>query len=291
LLNGTVILPDAGRKHPSVKNVQRALIALADRQRQLDYMLPQFGADGDYGDETTKAVRAFQQKNSLSMTGKVGSNTAKALDRALRTTWAPGIISATPQDLVSAAIELTTPPVSLNYGVPQPWVNTDPTHNVPAERPYQPLAGRWKCNLFGGNVLRKGGYEPAFYGNQGRGEYPNANQWFKWSDKYAAQYGNKVHFQLIDEVPAESLPDDQKQRAIKALLAKVQPGDFLMVDHPGSGVQDGGHTRVATVSYYQVDGTVDFAQAHYDQAVIEREGADQLLYEENIWLLRPNRKM
>jgi hypothetical protein len=36
---------------------------------------------------------------------------------------------------------------------------------------------------------------------------------------------------------------------------------------------------------------VAFAQAHFDRAVVEQEGADQLVAEETIWLLRPNRKM
>jgi hypothetical protein len=71
----------------------------------------------------------------------------------------------------------------------------------------------------------------------------------------------------------------------------VQPGDFLMADHPGTQVQDGGHTRVAVSTNFSGDGTVAFAQAHFDRAVIEHEGADQLFFEEKIWLLRPNRKM
>lgn len=291
LLNGQVALPDSGRKHPAVRSVQRALIALASRTQVLEYMLPQFGADGDYGGETTLAVKAFQKNHRLSVTGKVDGVTAKAIDQALRQTQAPGIMSATPADLVRAAIALTTDPVAFNYGVEQPWVNIDPSHAVFTDRPFDFLKGRWKCNLFGGNVLRKGGYEPAFFGNQGKGEYPNANQWHKWSDRYAAEHGNKVHFQWIAEVAPETLTDAEKQVAIADFLSKVQPGDFVMADHLGAGVQDGGHTRVAVSSNFLVDGTVAFAQAHFDKAVIEQEGADQLFAEEKIWLLRPNRKM
>jgi Putative peptidoglycan binding domain len=291
LLNGQIMLPDSGRKHPAVRSVQRALIALASRTKVLGYMLLQFGADGDYGGETAQAVKAFQKNHNLSVTGKVDRATATAIDTALRKTQVPGILSATPADLVQAALELCTDPVALNYGVEQPWVNIDPSHAVFTDRPFDFLKGRWKCNLFGGNVLRKGGYEPPFFGNQGKGEYPNANQWAKWSDKYAAQHGNQVHFQWIAEVAPETLSDAEKATAIASFLSKAQPGDFVMADHPGLGVQDGGHTRVAVSSNFAVDGTVAFAQAHFDRAVVEQEGADQLFFEEKIWLLRPNRKM
>jgi peptidoglycan hydrolase-like protein with peptidoglycan-binding domain len=292
LLNGDVILPEDGRKHPSVKNVQRALIAIASRTRQLAYMLPLYGADGDYGNETTQAVKAFQQREGLPITGIVEVMTAKALDRVLRQTMVPGVMTPTPKDLVNAAIELCTGSTALNYGVPQPWVNTDPNHVVPVNRPFTYMTNKWKCNLFGGNVLRKGGYEPPYYGNQGSGEYPNANQWFKWSDRYAPQHSNKVHFQLIDEVAVLALPDEgSRRRAIANLLAKAQPGDFLMQDHLGAQIANGGHTRVTTANNFYTNGTVSFAQARYERAEILQEGLENLLYSEHLWLLRPNVRM
>jgi hypothetical protein len=289
LLNGQVLLPDSGRKHPGVRTIQRALIALASRNQILEYLLPQFGADGDYGNETVQAVKNFQRNNSLLVSGKVDAVTARAIDAALRQTQVPGILSATPQDIVRAAIELCTEPVAFHYGVAQPWVNIDPSHAVFTDRPFDFLAGRWKCNLFGGNVLRKGGYEPPFYKNQGKGEYPNANQWFKWSDKYAAAAGNKVHFQWIAELAPEKIPEVEREEAIADFLNQVQPGDFVMADHPGAGVQDGGHTRVA-VSGLE-NGRVAFAQAQFAQAIVKQEDSNGLFNEEVIWLLRPNRKM
>lgn len=292
LLNGQATLPASGRRHPSVRNVQRALMAIASRTQRLEYMLPQFGADGDYGAETTQAVKAFQQHHSLPITGSVEVRTAKALDQAVRQTHVPGIMSATARDLVVAAIDLCTGAVALNYGVPHPWVNIDPNHNVPVNRPYAPLIDRWKCNLFGGNVLRRGGYEPPYYNNQGRGEYPNANQWQKWSDKYARQFGNKVHFQLIDEVTPGSIQDQEElRRAIASLLSKAQPGDFLMQDHHGDQVADGGHTRVAVANDFAINGTVSFAQAQFTQAEIQQEGIDDIIFSEHLWLLRPTVKM
>ncbi|MBD2465015.1 peptidoglycan-binding protein [Oscillatoria sp. FACHB-1407] len=291
LLTGQVILPDSGQRHASVRSVQRALIALANRTQQVAYMLPQGGADGVYGNETTLAVRAFQQRNGLPVTGKVNPATAKAIDQALRNTQVPGIMTASPADLVQAAKELCTGSVALNYGVPQPWINIDPNHNVPVDRPFMLLVNRWKCNLFGGNVLRKGGYEPPYYGNQGKGEYPNANQWFKWSDKHAPRFGNRVHFQLIAEVAPASMEWEASKRAIADLLAKAKPGDFLLQDHPGSQVADGGHTRVAIATQFTTNGTVSFAQAQFDQAGIQQEGVDDLTGSENLWLLRPNLRM
>jgi len=294
LLNGGVSLPEDGRKHPSVRNVQRALIALASRKSQLSYMLPGFGADGDYGSETTKAVRAFQQNYGLVVDGKVEQKTAQAMDAALRQTSVPGITKPTPQDLVNAAQELATGDVAKYYGFPQPWINTDPTHNVPTNRTFDFLINRWKCNLFGGNVMRKGGYEPPFYRdntNDGKGEYPNANQWFKWSDKYAPRNGNPVRFQLIDEVPVTKLPAAEVRGRIQELLAQIKPGDFVLVDHQGTGVQDGGHVRVAITNNFRTNKTVSFAQASSDSALIRQEGADNLTNEEVIWLMRPNTTM
>lgn len=296
LLNGQLIIPDSGRRHPSVRNIQRCLIALASRKQILDYMLPEYGADGIYGGETTKAVKAFQQNNSISITGKVDAYTAKLLNEALRATNVPGILFATPKDIVNAAVELCTGDIAKYYGVPQPWINNDPKHNVPTDIHFNYLIGRWKCNLFGGNVLRKGGYEPPYYidnTDDGKGEYPNANQWHKWTDKYALRNGNAVRFELIAEVAASSLVQSEAKRKIAQLFALIQPGDFLMVDHQGSHTQDGGHTRVVVKTDFHTLGTVSFAQARHDAAIILDESVDDLVNknEENIWLIRPNVRM
>ena len=110
-------------------------------------MLPGFGADGDYGNETIKAVKVFQKDNRLVANGKVGRNTALAMDAALRKTDVPGITNPTVKDLVNAAKELCTGEIAKYYGVPQPWINLDPKHNVPTDRKFDFLVNRWKCNL------------------------------------------------------------------------------------------------------------------------------------------------
>lgn len=294
LLNDNINLPDSGRNHPSVRNIQRALIALASRTGKLNYMLPGFGADGDYGDETSKAVRAFQQDNGLLVNGKVGAKTAKAIDAALRKTDVPGITGATAKDLVNAAIELCKGETAKFYGVPQPWINIDPKHNIPTNKPFKPLENSWKCNLFGGNVLRKGGYEPPYYKdntNDGKGEYPNANQWFRWTDKYAAANNNPIRFQLIDEVKTASLTQAQIKSRIQQLLGKVLPGDFLIVDRPGDQISNGGHVRFAVKNDFQNLGAVSFAQAQHESSLIIQERVDEFIADEVIWLMRPNSKM
>lgn len=183
-----------------------------------------------------------------------------------------------------------------NYGTNQPWYNLDPNHALPANVKLGGLAqsernpnGVWKCNLFGGNALYVGGFEPPYYGNRGKGEYPNANQWYKFSDKYASGYGNKVHFKMVDEVKVSTSEEPARSQAIQELLKKAQPGDMLMVDHMGDAVSDGGHTRVVVANNFDKDGTVQFAQASFDKAVVKSEGVGSFTGEEYVWLLRPNR--
>ena len=46
---------------------------------QLGYKLPKYGADSDFGDETEKAVIAFQKDEGLEQDGKYGSKSHEAL--------------------------------------------------------------------------------------------------------------------------------------------------------------------------------------------------------------------
>lgn len=57
-----------GAKGEQVKTLQRLLAALG-------YNLGYYGADGDFGDATDKAVRAFQKVKKLGVDGIVGKNT------------------------------------------------------------------------------------------------------------------------------------------------------------------------------------------------------------------------
>ena len=66
-----------------------------------------------------------------------------------------------------------------------------------------------------------------------------------------------------------------------------------MVDHQGSHTQNGGHARVAVKTDFQTLGTVSFAQAQRQKAMILDESVDDLVQknQENIWLIRPNVRM
>lgn len=66
-----------GSEGDDVKELQKLLI-------QLDYDLGKWGADGDFGDATEAAVRFFQTKSKISVDGEVGSETLKAIEKALK---------------------------------------------------------------------------------------------------------------------------------------------------------------------------------------------------------------
>ncbi len=61
-----------GDEGKQVKTLQRLLLAMG-------YKLPEYGVDGDFGDETDKAVKQFQKANKLTVDGIVGTNTWNAL--------------------------------------------------------------------------------------------------------------------------------------------------------------------------------------------------------------------
>lgn len=59
-----------------------AVVVLQNKLILLGYSCGENGADGIFGDDTYRAVRQFQQNNSLSVDGKVGSNTWAKLETA-----------------------------------------------------------------------------------------------------------------------------------------------------------------------------------------------------------------
>ncbi len=301
LLNGSVELPAAGRQHPSVRVVQSGLATLAHRSGNAE--LNPGGVDGQWGPKTRQAVIAFQNQEGLEATGIVDRGTAAALQRSLQAGNRNGLDlrlqpelavetrsqggQPTGQNMVEAA-NMLVDKYGNNYGVPDPWYNLDPNHALPANVSLGGLKGKWKCNLFGGNAMYAAGFEPPYYGNRGRGEYPNANQFFKWSDKYAAKYGNKVHFDLVGEVQIKGLDEEAKEAKIAAVLAKAQPGDMILVDHLGDDVADGGHTRVVITNDWAESGTLTAAQASRGDARVKSHSIHHFTGEETLWILRPN---
>lgn len=65
---------EVGSRGAHVTLIQQALIAL-------NYPLPRFGADGEFGDETRRAVNAFQRDVGLNPDGRVGFRTIEFLDK------------------------------------------------------------------------------------------------------------------------------------------------------------------------------------------------------------------
>ena len=51
------------------------VIALQNALMKLGFNLPRYGADGDYGNETITAVKAFQKKYNLTADGVAGPKT------------------------------------------------------------------------------------------------------------------------------------------------------------------------------------------------------------------------
>jgi LysM repeat protein len=249
-----------------------------------------------HGTQQARAMRALGQ---LTQNAEVMGWTASVnFDRAdFSTITAPAGTPPGGQTMVAAAATLIRERKD-NYGTHQPWYNLDPNHALPANVRLGGLAqsdrnpnGVWKCNLFGGNAMYVAGFEPPYYGNRGKGEYPNANQFYTFSDKYAAQFGNKVHFKMVDEVALNGLDEATKRARLTEVLRNAQPGDLLMVDHQGTDISDGGHTRVVMANDLQADGTgqIHSAQATQSEGAVRGEGLSSFTGEEHVWVLRPNR--
>jgi hypothetical protein len=81
-----VISKNRNRSGEPVRKIQQALI-------DAGFPLPQFGADAKFGDETERAVKAFQNASGLNQAeqdGIVGENTLSRLDSRFPTANAPG---------------------------------------------------------------------------------------------------------------------------------------------------------------------------------------------------------
>jgi len=193
------------------------------------------------------------------------------------------------QNIIKAATDLVEN-YGQNYGTDDAWINIDPNHSAPANRPLEWTRGRWKCNLFLGNVLYHAGMKTPFYGDGATGNYPNANQVFKWSDQENRRYGTKERFEMKGELAPLDIQDlDERRRRVQELLATAEPGDLILVDHPGTDVSDGGHCRVVIENNIQSGGSIRNAQASSQKAEIQNDSLEEFTGEEHIWILRANK--
>ena len=70
----------SGMSGSDVQNMQLKLIAASIYHNRADFNLPQYGADGQFGQETLQAVLNFQRALGLTPDGIVGFQTMNALD-------------------------------------------------------------------------------------------------------------------------------------------------------------------------------------------------------------------
>lgn len=282
--------------------LQRALQAVVARcpgaPRKL--VLPQWGSDGGFGDESVLAVRAFQEWRELPVTGVLGARDAAALRAVLAATTAPdlfdaghdvSVLGAGAQRVATIAQKICAATVAAPYtrrvdGVAYTFhaarFGTEPTPGLlraPGGVAYDTASGPfWKCNVFGGTVLALAELPvPTFEAGRYR-HFPRAE---RFGDALARKPGWSLVTHLDHRDPADPSSARTSRTLdgqIKALLQDMKAGDVLFVDHPGPPGNDGGHTRICTRPAQRADSAVapEFAQATYPCAALRRDGMPSL---------------
>lgn len=148
----TITQLNRGLSGAAVSAMQQDLLALG-------FKLPQYGADGDFGAETEKAVKDFQYTYGITVDGIVGPQTAAAIKEALNLLaeerWNPsadplqypgGIILAAP----STPLPITYP-TPIRAGVPA-LVTPQQASLIPSGGINLPILGTvpWSWILVGG---------------------------------------------------------------------------------------------------------------------------------------------
>lgn len=95
-------LIEFGDNGTDVQKVQEMLL-------EAGYTLPIYGADGDFGEETEKAVRAFQKDHDLAVDGIVGPNTLEALKGVMQEKKAEAVVKKAIVPYPGDYIELDSP--------------------------------------------------------------------------------------------------------------------------------------------------------------------------------------
>lgn len=275
------------QRHSSVALFQRALVAIASRTGHPEYALLEGGITGTFDAAMQAAVEAFQTQHGLAPSGVLDAATAMKIERELVTHAPPnigGILSASSrpsgQAIAEAALRLIQER-GADYGVNGNWRSPNP--KAPGNRiPNQTLlgaVGRWKCNLFGLDALYLAGAKVPQYGS---GWYPIAVEIPNYTK------GTTPAFIKLGEVSLEALSEAERRQRVEELLFIAQPGDVIIVDHPGTEQADGGHTRVVVANEFQQNGTVSCAQASVNTALVRAQTVGDFVGEEKMYLLRAN---
>lgn len=317
ILEGQTLEP--GEKSKAVIWIQRALQAIGARIDGADtaLLLGNWGADADFGGETTAGVKAMQVRLGLTTDGKVGPKFMRGLIDALDATQPPdlfegvdptALISAGARRLVAIANAICAAPVDAPYtqrvdGKTFSYVarvfgteaHERGTLMAPGGASYglRPGTEYWKCNIFAGTVIALGDLPvPSFrWSNRATSlHFPRAE---KFGDRLAAKPGWHMVMYLDHRDPedeTQALRGHSQQTDISEMLLAARPGDLLFVDHPGRPGEDGGHCRVCVASADPNDSDLApaFAQARSDAAKIERDGLSELGdgAELQLWLVR-----
>lgn len=317
ILEGKTLEP--GQKSSAVLWIQRALQAIGTRIEgaHTDLLLGNWGADADFGGETTAGVKAMQARLGLTQDGKIGPKFARGLIDALDGTQAPdlfkgvdpsSLISAGARRIVGIANAICDAPVDTPYTqrvgdetfsyvarVFGTEAHERGTLMAPGGASYglRPGTEYWKCNIFVGTVIALAALPvPTFRWSRTASSlhFPRAE---KFGDRLAAKPGWQMVMYLDHRDPADetqALTGHTQQTDISEMLLSARPGDLLFVDHPGRPGEDGGHCRVCVAPADPNDSDLApaFAQARSDAAKVERDGLRELGdgAELQLWLVR-----
>ncbi len=311
VLAGRATLKRGGtNREASVVAVQRGLMALSSRLQQPKIALPNWGADGDYGGETEKAVVAFQTiygaAHGLTPNGEVDDKTAKLLNDMVGRTSVPKLLvdevgaMAPSKKTVLAACDFLLKHDARLYGTQSDWRCRDPKHPQFSDaRAETDVSGRycdvsmngsgWKCNLALGTALYLAGFEPPRYPS---GAYPIATELFRYTKAIQGRNA-RDHVELDLKAQVKNLDQmsaDERRAKVAALIDQAEPGQLLIVDHGSGGGADGGHCRIIRdVSDWNGGrGTIRCFQASSRAALDKDHVLSDFTGEKHVYLLEAN---
>lgn len=303
-----------------VRIAQHALQAVSVRVPGApeEMRLATWGADGDFGGETRKAISAMRQWLGAGWTAapasELGADEARLLAELLDVRPVPKLWAELPRAplteqasrrIVDIAVDICESTADVPYtrrvdgriyrytaklfGV---QVLADGLLTAPGGVAYGLRKGDhyWKCNIFAGAVLSLAEVPVPTFAVGPHRHYPRAE---RFGPRLAEKPGWKLihYFDHRDpQNPEVAVPGEQQDAQIRRLLGDTRLGDLLFVDHPGEPGDNGGHTRICTapVRPDDPDDAPMWAQGSSDRALERRDGMTMLGggQETQFWLLR-----